>query len=103
MEVTQSPDQKPDRFELLTAMEEVYEFPCFYPASVIAKAGEDFLARLRKALDYELEGREYKITKKQSTRGNYISYRIELFVDSADMALDMKEFIRKIEGVIILM
>ena len=103
MDNTQSPDKTPDRFELLKAMEEVYDFPCFYPASVIAKAGEEFLQRLRKALDYELEGREYKITKKQSSSGNYISYRIELFVDSADMALDMKDFIRKVEGVIVLM
>ncbi len=103
MEETQSPDMKPDRFELIEAMEEVYDFPCFYPASVIAKAGEDFLLRLRKALDYEQEGREFRITKKPSSKGNYISYRIELFVDSADMALDMKDFIRKIEGVIVLM
>jgi len=93
----------PDRSELIKAMEEAYDFPCFYPASVIAKADEDFLVRLRKALDYEQGGREFRITKKPSSEGNYISYRIELFVDSADMALDMKDFIRKIYGVIILM
>lgn len=92
-----------ERERLVRAMEERYHFPCFYPVVVIARNETAFAQRLEAALVYEQDGDEYTITQRPSSQHNYISYRIEMFVQSAEIALRRKEFLRNVEGVMVLL
>lgn len=84
-------------------MEERYHFPCFYPVVIIARNESAFAQRLEAALVYEQDGDDYTITERPSSQNNYISYRIEMFVQSAEVALRRKEFLRNVQGVMVLL
>lgn len=92
-----------NRARLIEAMEEKYTFPGYYPVTLIARSDLKFYAQLHAALEYEQDGNDFEIDEQPSRRNNYISYRIKLFVQSADEALNRKEFLRKLTGVLVML
>ena len=91
-----------NREQLIEAMEEEYDFPGMYPVTFIAKNEDDFEDRLNSALEYEQDGDDYSISQRHSSKKNYASFTVQLFVRSAETALDRKEFLRKLAGVMII-
>jgi putative lipoic acid-binding regulatory protein len=92
-----------DEFALILAMEEAHEFPGYYPVIVIAQQGEDFRALLYQTLSVTQGQAPFEVTERPSRKGTYISYRIEIFVESARSALDRKLVISSLEGVLYLL
>jgi putative lipoic acid-binding regulatory protein len=92
-----------DRNQFIEAMEKEYKFPGFYPITLIAKSDLKFFAHLSAALEYEQDGKDFEISERPSKKKNYISYRISVFVNSADEALKRKEFLRGLDGVLLML
>lgn len=95
------PDPTPD--DLLHALEEAHEFPGYYPIVVIARTGEDFEELLRYELSHAQGESPYTIDARLSRNGNYVSYKVEVFVDSAQIALDRKAALADLDGVLMLL
>lgn len=91
-----------DREKLLAAMKEEYTFPGYYPITLIAASDLKFHAHLHAALEYEQEGAEFTIAERPSSKKNFVSYRIMVFVHSAEQALKRKEFLRALDGVLVM-
>jgi putative lipoic acid-binding regulatory protein len=85
------------------AMEDAYGFPGFYPVVVIARQGPDFEADLQATLAAEQGGSPYRIRERTSRKGNYVSYRVELYVETAQAALDRKAILAELPGVLLLL
>ncbi len=92
-----------DRETILEAMRKEFIFPGYYPVTLIAKSDLKFYATLHAALEYEMEGASFEITERPSSKKNYISYRISLFVSSAEEALLRKEFLHQLAGVLLIL
>lgn len=103
------------RTEMIAAMEAAHAFPCHYQVVVIAPAGEAFRLSLV-ALVRDLQAPDvadadasepspeaveslFRIEERTSREGNYVSYHLELFVGSAEVALHRKDRISALEGV----
>jgi putative lipoic acid-binding regulatory protein len=89
-----------ERGDLIEAMKQAYAFPGFYPVTLIVGTYENFMEFLDAALRFIQDGRDYRVNIRESRKGAYKSYRIEIFVDSAEMALEHKEFLRTLDGVL---
>ena len=92
-----------DKDQLLEAMRNEYTFPGYYPITLIARSDLKFYAHLHAALEYEQEGRDFEIKERASSKKNYMSYRIKVFVRSAEEALERKEFLRSLAGVLVML
>ncbi len=97
------PPAEIDEAQLISAMEEAHEFPGYYPVVVIAHEGEAFRALLHATLLDEQGSAPFLVQERASRKGTYISYRIEIFVESAAVALARKQVISGIEGVLYLL
>jgi hypothetical protein len=106
---SEAPNGKPSRiFEeeeqrLVDAMEGAHEFPGFYPVVVIARHGLGFEAELNASIAAVQGEAPFRIRERSSREGNYISYHVELYVESALEALERKAVIGGIAGVIVLL
>jgi putative lipoic acid-binding regulatory protein len=89
--------------ELVAAMERQHDFPGFYPVVVIARRDVDFEARLRGAVAAQQGAAPWRITERRSRRGNYVSYRVELHVDTARIALARKAVLAGLRGVLVIL
>lgn len=92
-----------DRDNLIRAMEDEYDFPGYYPITLIARNDDTFSSNLQAALEYEQDGAGFEITERPSRKNNYISYRITVYVDSAEEALQRKDFLRELAGVLVML
>jgi putative lipoic acid-binding regulatory protein len=97
------PNRPLSRDELLTVIRDNHNLPGMYRITIIARAGSAFYATLHLLLE-ELQGEStFSIEEKVSSKKNYSSYRIELFVESAETALYRRERISELEGVLLLL
>ncbi len=85
---------------VLAAIADAYEFPGYYPVVVIARSGLEFEATLMATIVAQQGEAPYRITERASRRGNYRSYRVELFVDDPPAAIAAKEWLSSLEGVL---
>lgn len=92
-----------DETHLINAMEEAHEFPGYYPVIVIAHEDDAFRELLYRTLSITQGTAPFEVTERPSRKGTYISYRIEIFVESARSALDRKMVISSLEGVLYLL
>lgn len=93
-----------DEARLVEAMEAAHVFPGYYPIVVIARDDDAFRERLHATLGgWDAGDPAYRVTEQPSSRGAYVSFRVEIFVDSARMALDRKAVIAEISGVLMML
>ena len=85
------------------AMDDEYGFPGYYPVVVIARQSLNFEAHLQATVAAEQGERPYRIRERPSREGNYVSYRVELYVDTAQAALDRKAVLADLPGVLMLL
>jgi putative lipoic acid-binding regulatory protein len=103
MNDTPNPNGTLSREELLAVLRESYIFPGMYPITVIARSDLAFYAHLHVALE-ELQGESsFTVDERPSSKKNFTSYRIEIFVESAETALYRKEAIGKVDGVLVML
>lgn len=88
---------------ILDAIERAHEFPGYYPIVVIARREVAFEARLHAAVESSQHGAPYRIRERQSRQGNYSAYRVEIYVESAEMALARKAALAALAGVLLLL
>jgi putative lipoic acid-binding regulatory protein len=91
------------REQLLEAMRASHEFPGLYPIVLIARKDDAFDETLRAALEYHQDGAAYVITRRPSTKASYMSYHIDVDVDDAEAALERKEALKALEGVLVML
>lgn len=89
-----------ERQQLLDAMSQRHPLPGFYPVVVIGAAGEGFRLALLAHLDAHERVSEVRITERASSRGSYVSYHLEIWVEDAEAALATKESMALLEGVL---
>lgn len=89
--------------QMLDAMEEHYDFPGDYKIVVIAKVGEGFKARLVAFLEANVQEGGYRMRERKSRKGNFVSYHLHIHVISAEIALERKHAISRLEGVHVLL
>lgn len=93
-------DGRPGEQErMIAAMEEQHDFPGFYKVVVIAEAGDAFHAALRQMVEVIQAEAPFRIGRRDSSRGGYVAYHLEIHVDSARTALERKHLIARLEGV----
>jgi putative lipoic acid-binding regulatory protein len=104
-DTTNSRDQTAVEAErrILEAMEEAYDFPGFYPVVVIARSSDGFEADLQATLAAEQGAAPFRIRERSSREGNYMSYRVELFVATPEVALSRKATLATLNGVLLLL
>jgi len=98
--------EKPEDAEetrLIEAMEGAHQFPGFYPMVVIAHEGDAFRALLKATLALEQGDAPFRISERPSRMGTYISFRVEVFVASAQVALARKGVIAALDGVLFIL
>lgn len=89
--------------EVLEVLRSHFVFPGLFPITIISRSGNDFYALLHKTLE-KLQGEaSFTIQERASSKRNFASYRIEIFVESAETALFRKETIGKIDGVLLML
>ncbi len=97
------PNRRLNRDELLQVIREHHILPGMYPIRVIARTGSAFYATLHLLLE-ELQGETtFRIEERPSSKKNFTSFRIEIFVESAETALFRRERISELEGVLMLL
>ena len=103
MNMMPDPGASLNRDEMLAVLRQNHTFPGEYPITVIARSDLAFYATLHMALE-ELQGESsFTIEEKPSSKKNFTSYRIEIYVESAETALYRKEAIGKISGVLVML
>lgn len=97
------PNRRLNRDELLQVIRDHYVLPGMYPMTVIARSGSAFYATLHLLLE-ELQGEgSFRIEERVSSKKNFASFRIEIFVESAETALYRRERISELDGVLMLL
>lgn len=87
------------RQQLLDAMAERHPLPGYYPVVVVALAGEAFRMSMLAHLEASTLVGEVRLTERRSSRGTYISYHLDLWVENAEAALGAKEALALLDGV----
>lgn len=91
------------REETLAVIREHHVFPGNYRMTVIAKSTSSFHARLHLLLE-ELQGEgSFHIEEIPSSKQTYSSFRITIFVESAETAVWRRERIGGVDGVLMLL
>jgi putative lipoic acid-binding regulatory protein len=85
---------------ILDAIASAYAFPGYYPVVVIARTGLEFEATLMASIAAQQGDAPYRVTERASRRGNYRSYRVELYVDDPVAAVAGKAWLSQLEGVL---
>ncbi|MFZ1730250.1 MAG: DUF493 domain-containing protein [Bacteroidota bacterium] len=103
MELPEPGSRPLTRIELLEVLRANHVFPGEYQLTVFAKSGNEFYALLHATLK-ELQGESsYTIQERPSSKKNFTSYRIQIYVESAETALYRKEIIGQIAGVLMML
>ncbi|MDX9758521.1 MAG: DUF493 domain-containing protein [Bacteroidota bacterium] len=97
------PNRRLTRLEVLNVLREHFEFPGSFPFTVIARSGSDFYAVLHATLEELQQNAPFTIRERPSSKQNYSAYRIEIYVESASVALHRKEVIASIDGVLMML
>lgn len=84
----------------IALIEDAHSLPGIYPVVVIAARGDTFRATLVATVELEQQGDPFTITHRESSQGNFISYRVELHVESGRDALQRKSVLAALEGVV---
>jgi len=92
-----------EREQRIEAMENAHSFPGLYPIIIFARNDPVFYSHLHAALMYEQDGAPFTIIERESSKKNFISFRIELFVESAGIALEREEFLSGLDGVLMML
>ena len=92
-----------DREQLLEAMRAAHAFPGFYPITLICRNDPTVAVRLEAAIVYHQEGAPYTIERIPSSKASYMSWRITLHVDDAEQALERKDALRAVDGVMVML
>lgn len=85
-----------ERIELI---ETRHAFPGPFPVVIIAASDEEFLMTLEATLAAEQGDAPFHIRQRLSREGHYASYRIEIHVESAEIALARQAILAAIPGV----
>lgn len=93
-------DDLPVQDFLLAALGAQYAFPCYYPIVLIARNEASFLDALHAALTVLQNGADFIISRRESDKKNYISCKVDVFVESAEAALDRKNALNSLPGVL---
>jgi putative lipoic acid-binding regulatory protein len=88
---------------LIEAMENAHEFPGYYPVVLIARRGLGFEAELNATLAATQGDDPFRIRERTSRQGNYVSYHVDVFVQSAHDALARKQVLAEMPGVIVML
>lgn len=97
------PNRRLNRDELLQVIRDHHVLPGMYPMTVIARAGSAFYATLHLLLE-ELQGEgSFRIEERASSKKNFSSFRVEIYVESAETALYRRERISELDGVLMLL
>lgn len=88
-----------DEATRIALLEDHYEFPGFFPVVVIASRSVEFHARLESVVSEAQDGDPYRVNERQSSKGNYASYRVEMHVADARTALARKEMLGELPGI----
>jgi putative lipoic acid-binding regulatory protein len=88
------------RLAVIAAIESAHTFPGFFPVVVIARRGEEFEDRLSAALFAAQGTAPFAIRQRASSGGNYVAYHVEVHVESASVALDRRDALARLEGVL---
>jgi putative lipoic acid-binding regulatory protein len=88
---------------LLDSIASAHQFPGYYPIVVIARREAAFQARLHAAVTSDQDGAPFRIRERPSRQGNYIAYRVEVYVDSPEIALARKSALAALTGVLFLL
>ncbi len=97
------PNRRLNRTELLQVIRDHHVLPGMYRMTVIARTGSAFYATLHLLLE-QLQGETtFRIQERASSKKNYSSFRIEIFVESAETALYRRERISELDGVLLLL
>ena len=89
-----------DEEQSIELIESAHELPGIYPVVVIAARDEVFRAILLATIEFEQDGHPFTITDRESSRGNFISYRVEMHVLSGRVALHRKAVLASLTGVV---
>jgi len=102
MDLSSLPNRPLTRDELIDVLRKNFVFPGEFPITVIARSGSEFYALLHSTLE-ELQGESsFTIHQRPSARKNFTSYRVQIYVESAETALYRKEIIGSITGVLMM-
>lgn len=103
MNMQDFPNRRLTREEMLDVLRDNHIFPGMFPITLIARSDHAFYAMLHSALE-ELQGEStFRIEEKPSRKKNFTSYRVEIFVESAETALFRKEALGRVEGVLVML
>ncbi|MBE0645495.1 MAG: DUF493 domain-containing protein [Bacteroidetes bacterium] len=103
MQESPIPNRPLSHDEMIEVLRSNFVFPGEFPVTVIARSGSDFYARLHAMLEALQGETTFTIQERPSSKNNFTSYRIEIFVESAETALYRKEAIGKISGVLMML
>ncbi len=92
-----------DREQLLDAMRAAHDFPGFYPITLICRNDPVVDARLESAIIFHQDGAPYTCEKHPSSKDAYMSWRIAVYVVDAEQALERKDALRAVEGVMVML
>lgn len=96
-------DARLTRQELIEAIESGHEFPGLFAIVLIARHDPAFRERLDRAVVAIQGGAPFDIRERESRKGNYVSYHVEVFVESAEEALDRRTAFSALPGVLLLL
>ena len=94
-------DEREDSLDLINTL---YAFPCSIPVAVIMQNCYPFRAGLEEALRYAQDGAPFRVeSARESGKGKYVSYKISLMISSAEELIERRDFLRKLEGVLLVL
>jgi len=85
-----------ERIELI---ESSHAFPGIFPIVVIAASDAEFLMTLETTVAAEQGEAPFRIRRRLSREGHYASYRVEIHVESAEMALARQAVLAALPGI----
>jgi putative lipoic acid-binding regulatory protein len=89
--------------EQISALELGVAFPGYFPVVVIARAGATFLADLTAVIGEAQGEAPFEIRERPSSHGRYVAYHVQMYVESARDALDRREALAALAGVVMLL
>jgi putative lipoic acid-binding regulatory protein len=92
-----------DESEMEAALELAHTFPGYFPVVVIARHEPTFESRLVEIIVAIQDGAPHTLRRRASRHGSYMSYRIEIHVESARQALSRRNRLSEVEGVVMLL
>jgi len=96
-------DGRIDEARAIEAIESGHEFPVYFPIVVVARRGPEFHALLQRTVEGAQGDAPFRIRTRASRRGRFVSYHVEVFLESGREALARRSEIGGLPGVIVLL